>query len=74
MKHRIFEAEGRIRIEEMRYGDARKHLSCWQPGRSMLFYAEQTEEIMRFYGLTGAEHLSYRLKKWLNEEPETSWN
>ena len=67
MKHRIFETEGRIRIEEMRYADARKHLACWQPGKSMLFYKDQEEEIMRFYGLTGIEPVAYRLRKWLEE-------
>ena len=67
MKHRIFETEGRIRIEEMRYADARKHLSCWHPGKSMLFYKEQHEEIMRFYGLTGIEPVAHRLKQWLEE-------
>ena len=67
MKHRIFETDGRIRIEEMRYGDARKHLSCWQPGKSRLFYKEQTEEIFRFYQLTGVEPVAYRLRQWLEE-------
>ena len=67
MKHRIFETEGRIRIEEMRYADARKHLSCWQPGKSQLFYKDQTEEIFRFYQLTGVEPVAYRLRQWLGE-------
>ena len=67
MKNRIFEADGRIRIEECRYADAKKHLSCWQPGKSMLCYKDQEDEIFRFYGLTGIEPVSYRLRKWLEE-------
>ena len=67
MKNRIFEAEGRIRIEEGNYADAKKHLCCWQPGKSMLCYKEQKDEIFRFYQLTGVEPVSYRLRKWLEE-------
>ena len=67
MKTRIFETDGRIRIEERRYADSKKHLCCWQPGKSQLFYKEQTEEIFRFYQLTGVEPVAYRLRQWLEE-------
>ena len=67
MSNRIFETDGRIRIEEQIYQDAgrRRVLCCWQPGRTQLFDRDQDEAIMDFYDLSPVHPTYYRLLKWL---------